>query len=126
MRGSAPRTIAAFNFDLVYDQSLVRMEALEANLPALLATGRQFSCDLPAPSVDIEPAPAVGRARLACFSFGDLDAPGFSPPFVLATVTLRAVAAGSAQLVLQNAGVYSAEGTSLGTVETAPATLTVR
>ena len=53
LTGSAS-DIAAFNFDLVYDQRVVSLSAPTPNLSALNVSGRDFQCNLPAASGDID------------------------------------------------------------------------
>jgi hypothetical protein len=98
-------SVAAFNFDIVYDQRLVTLDAPE---PAQLDTGqRQFQCNLPQASGDIDPDPNIGRARLVCFSFGGESAPAPQTPLTIAAITLRGVSAGNATLTFENVGVFS-------------------
>lgn len=98
-------SVAAFNFDIVYDKRLL---TLEAPVPAQLDTAqRQFQCNLPQASGDIDSDPNVGRARLVCFSFGGESAPAPQTPLTLATVTLHGVSAGNATLTFDNVAVFS-------------------
>jgi hypothetical protein len=99
--------IAAFNFDIVYDQRLVTLDAPVPPVDALNIGDRQFQCSLPQPSGDIDPDPNVGRSRLICFSFGGESAPAPQTPLTLATVTLHGVSAGDATLTFENVAVFS-------------------
>jgi hypothetical protein len=126
LSGASARPIAAFNFDLLYDQRRVRMETPVPEEAALETTGRDFTCNLPPPSADVEPDPATGRARLVCFSFGSGKADGVRPPLTLATVRFRLLAAGPASLSLDAARFFDREGVNLGTTTTVGATVTAR
>ncbi len=98
-------SVAAFNFDIVYDKRLV---TLDAPVPAQLDTGsRQFQCNLPPATGDVGSDPDTGRARLVCFSFGGESAAAPQTPLTLATITLHGVSAGNATLTFENVAVFS-------------------
>jgi hypothetical protein len=121
--GSGAPRVGAFNFDLVYDQTQIVLETPQANQALLDATGREFRCDLPPPSGDIEPAPDVGRARLVCFSFGDAGQDGFPAPATIATIRVRPLVSGNIALQWERVAFYTAGGATVGSIERAPATV---
>ncbi len=108
-----PVPFAAFNFDIVYDQRLVELEAPEANVDGLNTGGREFQCALPPPSGDVDPDPGVGRARLVCFSFGGEDAAAPVTPMTVAHVTLRGTAPGEATLHAENVALYGPDASAI-------------
>ena len=126
IRGTASASIGAFNLDLVYDETQVRLQAPVPSEAVLMGTERDFSCDLPPPSADVEPATSVGRARLACFSFGDEAQQGLSSPAVLATIALRPLVPGTFQLEWEAVDLFAWDGANLGTIMQAPARVIVR
>jgi hypothetical protein len=115
---------AAFNFDVVYDQTLVSLGAPEPALDALNTTDRTFQCDLPPPSGDVDPDPDVGRARLVCFSFGGTQASAPSSPITIATIELTGLNAGTTQLRFENVAFFTRDATSIP-VAPQPATVLV-
>lgn len=104
---------AAFNFDIVYDQRLVELEAPEANVDGLNTGGREFQCALPPSSGDVDPDPDVGRARLVCFSFGGEDAAAPVMPMTVAHVTLHGTAPGEATLHAENVALYGPDASAI-------------
>ena len=72
--------LQAFNFELVYDQTILSAPTLvsgsdtdrnpDAADTFLTSTGRSWSCSPPAPSGDVDPSPSVGAAFISCFSTG--------------------------------------------------------
>jgi len=115
---------AAFNFDLVYDQTLVSLGAPEAALDALNTADRTFQCDLPPSSGDVDPDPQVGRARLVCFSFGGPQASAPSSPTTVATIELTGVAAGTAALTFENVAFFTPDASPI-TIAPNPTAVTV-
>lgn len=126
IRGSTAERIGAFNFDLVYDESQVRLGVPAPSDAVLSGTEREFSCDLPPPSADVEPVPSVGRARLACFSFGDATLQGLESPSVLATISLRPLVPGTIALRWDAVGMFAWDGANLGTVVEVQPRITAR
>lgn len=117
--------VAAFNFDIVYDQRLVTLDAPLPDLQMLNAASRQWQCNLPPASGDVDQNPNIGRARLSCVSFGGAEAPAPHTPLTLATVTVRGIAAGTAELRLQNVAVFGPDETNLPVI-VSPAVLRVK
>ncbi len=125
VRVDGPATsIAAFNFDIVYDQRLLTFDAPTPDLTVLNTPDRQFQCNLPAPSGDVDPDPTVGRARLVCFSYGGTQASAPNAPLVLARITLHAVAAGQATLTFENTAVFTPDAKNV-TIAAVSAQVTV-
>lgn len=116
--------VAAFNFDVVYDQRLVVLEAPEPALDELNTAGREFNCNLPPASGDVDPDPAIGRMRLVCFSFGGVEAEAPNAPLTLATVSMRGISSGTATLQFENVAVFTPDGQPV-TVSVVPATVQV-
>jgi hypothetical protein len=108
-----PTAFAAFNFDVVYDQTLVSLDAPEPAIADLNTADRTFQCDLPPPSGDVDPDPQIGRARLVCFSFGGPEASAPSPPITVATIDLTAVQAGAAELTFENVAFFTPDATAI-------------
>jgi hypothetical protein len=115
---------AAFNFDVVYDQTLVSLAAPEPALDDLNTADRTFQCDLPPPSGDVDPDPQVGRARLVCFSFGGPQASAPSSPITIAAIELTGVTAGTAVLTFENVAFFTPEATPIS-VAPQPGTILV-
>lgn len=118
------RDVAAFNFDIVYDQRLVTLDAPGPNLDALNVGIRRWQCDLPPANGDVDPDPTIGRARLVCFSFGGPDGPAPETPLTIATVTVRGVSRGLTALRLENIAVFGPDAHAI-TVDASPATVQV-
>jgi len=116
-------SVAAFNFDIVYDKRLL---TLDAPVPAQLDTGsRQFQCNLPPATGDVGSDPNSGRARLVCFSFGGESAPAPQTPLTLATITLHGVSSGNTTLTFDNVAVFSPDAKGI-TVDTPSKDIAVR
>jgi hypothetical protein len=126
VRGTPRADIGAFNFDLVYEETQVRLGAPAPSEEVLEGTERDFSCDLPPPSADVEPATSVGRARLACFSFGNEGQQGLTPPTILATISLRPLVPGRIELRWDAVDFFAWDGTNLGSVLDEPGQIDAR
>jgi len=116
-------SLAAFNLELVYDQTVLQaptlgapVSALDRNLDVnqqfLNSTGHDFECGGVPPCGDADPDPAVGRARLLCTSIA--DAPAIAGEGVLASVTFQVVGSGTVDLRLERVAFYDTEGNPLG------------
>jgi hypothetical protein len=116
-------SLAAFDFSLVYDQTVLQAPILEAplsdldrnpdaNQEYLNSTGHDFDCGMPAPSGDADPDPAVGRAKLSCLSLA--GAPAIAGEGVLASVTFQVVGSGTVDLKLQYASLWDTEVNEIG------------
>jgi hypothetical protein len=117
--------LQAFNFELVYDQTVVSAPTIttgpdtdrnpDAEQTFLSSTGRTWSCSPPAPSGDIDPDPNVGAARLSCFSTGSVPGPDVgATETLLATAEFEALAEGSTALTLRNVNTFREGGIETG------------
>ncbi len=108
----AVERIAAFNLDVVYDQAAFTIEAIAPALDVLEVPGRDFSCNAPPPSPDVDPDPTVGRARLVCFSFGGLAAPAAETPVTIARLTVPSGTA-TPRLRFENVAIFRPDATGI-------------
>ncbi len=106
--------VAAFNFDIVYDQRILTLEAPAPALDGLNVGNREWQCSIPPASGDVDPNPSLGRARLVCFSQGGQNAPAPRVPLLLARVSLRGVSHGETILRIEQAAAYGPDARSLG------------
>jgi hypothetical protein len=83
--------MAAFEFTLEFDQTVVAVEAVERG-PDLERTGRSFQC--------LPPKEEPGKFSFGCLSVGS-EPPGPQDSLTLATVTLRPLGRGSSPLLLE-------------------------
>jgi hypothetical protein len=115
--------LAAFQFDLVYDQRVLLAPTLgapvsaldrnpDANQEYLNSTGHDFDCGMPAPSGDGDPDSAVGAAFILCLSIA--DAPAIAGEGVLASVTFQVVGSGTADLRLDMVALCDTEVNEIG------------
>jgi hypothetical protein len=117
--------LEAFNFELVYDQTVISAPTIttgpdtdrnpDAEQTFLSSTGRTWACSPPAPSGDIDPSPTVGAAFLSCYSTGASAGPNVGlTETLLARVEFNAVALGSSSLTLRNVNVFKQGGVETG------------
>lgn len=104
--------VAAFNLDIVYNQRVLMLETPKASLSLNLGE-RNWRCDLPPPTADLDPSPDVGRARLVCFSSGGEDAPAPHTPLTLAKVAVHGLDAGSTALRFENVGFFGPDARAI-------------
>ena len=83
--------MAAFEFTLEFDQTVVAVEEVEPG-PDLERTGRSFQC--------LPPREEPGKFSFGCISVGS-EPPGPQDSLTLATVTLRPLGRGSSPLLLE-------------------------
>ncbi len=109
----------------MYDQTLASLGTPAANLNALNTADRAFQCDLPPASADVDPNPAIGRARLVCFSFGGVQASAPRSPLSLASVDITGTTPGTATLTFENVAFFAPDGTKID-VASQPAQIEVK
>jgi hypothetical protein len=61
----------------------------------------------------VDPDPAVGRARLVCFSFGGPQGSAPSSPITVATVEGVGLKPGRAALTLENVAFFAPDGKAI-------------
>ncbi len=90
-RSVASIGMAAFEFTLEFDETIVAIEGVEVG-PALEASGRAFQC--------LPPRQEPGSFRFGCLSSGE-SPPGIQGSITLASLTLRPLNNGSSPLLLE-------------------------
>jgi hypothetical protein len=117
--------VAAFNFDIVYDQTVVSIAAPDPDLEALDTEERSFQCNLPPASGDVDPDSKVGRARLVCFSFGGASVSAPTSPTTLATLQVTGLKTGTTELTFENVAFFKPDATAV-TVAAPPVSVEIK